>query len=30
MKLCHVTGHNGTIITYIQHLGAPLPYNLGR
>jgi len=25
MKLCHMTGHKGNIITYIQHLGAPPP-----
>jgi len=23
MKLCHMTGYKGNIITYIQHLGAP-------
>jgi len=25
MKLCHVTGHKGTIITYMQHLGGTAP-----
>jgi len=25
MKLCHMTGHEGSIITYIQHLKGTAP-----
>jgi len=30
MKFCHVTGHKGIIITYMQHLGALPSQKLGR
>jgi len=30
MRLCHMTGHKGNIITYIQHLGGPAPLKFGK
>jgi len=30
MKLCHVTGHKGNIMTYIQHLAGTALLKFGK
>jgi len=30
MKLCHMTGYKGNIITYIQHFGGTGPWKFGK